>query len=185
MKKLLHNFEAWISVAIFLGMTAIGFANVVVRYLTSYSFASTQELLLTGFLLLTVFGASMAAREGQHLAVTYFAGLFGARVEGIVKIIAAIISVVLLLLAAWYCWELVANQLASGVTSPGLGVPAWYYSVALPFAFVLIAIRTIEFTISDHRETRDLIAEAARVPGTPPEDTLRKNTTRRTEAADA
>lgn len=159
MKRLLDNFEAWVCTALFIGMTAVGFANVVVRYLTSYSFAATQELLLTGFLLLTVFGAALAAREGQHLAVTYFASLFGPGVERVIKIFSAAVSILLLLLAAWYCWQLVQNQLASGVTSAGLQVPAWYYSAALPFAFLLIAYRTLEYAVKDFRDP--LLGEAA------------------------
>ncbi|EIE50950.1 C4-dicarboxylate ABC transporter permease [Salipiger aestuarii] len=149
MKTLIDNFEGWICAILFLGMTLLGFANVVVRYLTSYSFAATQELLLTGFLLITVFGASLAARQGQHLAVTYFAALLGPRVERAIKIFATAVSVVLLLLAAWYTLDLLRNQLATGVSTPGLGLPAWYYSAALPFAFVLIAIRTVQFALSD------------------------------------
>lgn len=159
MRKLLDNFEAYVCTAIFVGMTAVGFANVVVRYLTSYSFAATQELLLTGFLLLTVFGAALAARQGQHLAVTFFASLFGPKVETGFKIFAAAVSILLLLLSAWYCLDLVRNQLASGVTSAGLQIPAWYYSAALPFAFVLIAYRTLEFAIKDFRDP--LIGEEA------------------------
>ena len=61
MRKYLDNLEAYICAVLFLSMTAVGFANVVVRYLTSYSFAATQELLLSGFLLLTIFGAALAA----------------------------------------------------------------------------------------------------------------------------
>src|SRR3546814_9829125 len=62
--------EKILCAAIFLAMTVVGFANVVVRYLTSWSLASTEELLTNGFLLLTIFGAAIAARNGEHLAVT-------------------------------------------------------------------------------------------------------------------
>ncbi|WP_138472203.1 TRAP transporter small permease [Poseidonocella sp. HB161398] len=161
MKKHIDNFEAYVCSALFLAMTGIGFANVVVRYLTSYSFAATQELLLNGFLLLTVFGASLAARAGQHLAVTYFAALFGARVERALKIFSAAVSVALLLLAAWFCLDLVRNQLASGVTSAGLQVPAWYYSAALPFGFLLIGYRVLEYAVRDLRDTSEETGPAA------------------------
>jgi TRAP-type C4-dicarboxylate transport system permease small subunit len=136
-------------------MTALGFANVVVRYLTSYSFAATQEVLLIGFLLLTVFGSSLAAREGQHLAVTFFVSLLGRKVESGIKVFAAAVSTVLLLLAAWFCYQLVMNQVSSGVTSAGLQVPLWHYSIALPFAFLLIAFRTVECMIRELRLGRD------------------------------
>lgn len=160
MKHLLDNLEAYICAAIFAGMTGLGFANVVVRYLTSYSFAATQELLLTGFLLLTVFGSALAAREGQHLAVTFFTSLLGRKVETGVKIFAATVSTVLLLLAAWFCYELVVNQISSGITSAGLQVPLWYYSIALPFAFLLIAFRTVEFAVRECRYGPDAVAKA-------------------------
>ena len=152
MKTLLNNFEAYVCAAIFLGMTAVGFANVVVRYLTSYSFASTQELLLAGFLLLTVFGASLAAQRGQHLAVTFFASLLPAYLERWLRVFAAAVSVGLLLLAAWFCIELVRNQIASGVTTAGLQLPAWYYTAALPLGFVLIALRTVQYAIHDFHD---------------------------------
>jgi len=67
---LMREAEKLVCAILFLGMTLLGFANVVVRYGTSYSFASSEELLTNGFLLLTVFGAAIAARQGQHLAVT-------------------------------------------------------------------------------------------------------------------
>ena len=70
MRFIFNEAEKIICAVIFLGMTAVGFANVVVRYLTHYSLASTEELLTNGFLLLTVFGAAIAARRGEHLAVT-------------------------------------------------------------------------------------------------------------------
>ncbi len=149
MKQFLNNFESYVCAALFLSMTAVGFANVVVRYLTSYSFAATQEFLLAGFLLLTIFGAALAARRGQHLAVTFFADLTGTRVDRWVRVFAAVISTALLLLAAWFCLDLVRNQIASGVTSAGLQVPAWYYSVGLPLGFVLIALRTVEYAYHD------------------------------------
>ena len=152
MKKLLNNFEAYVCAVIFLGMTAVGFANVLVRYLTSYSFASTQELLLAGFLLLTVFGAALAAQRGQHLAVTFFTGLLPHHLERWVRLFAAAVSVGLLLLAAWFCIQLILNQVATGVTTAGLQLPVWYYSAALPVGFVLIALRTVQYAIHDFHD---------------------------------
>ena len=68
--RLLRDFEKILCAAIFLAMTGIGFVNVVVRYLTNRSFAATEELLVNSFLLLTLLGAAIAARRGEHLAVT-------------------------------------------------------------------------------------------------------------------
>lgn len=153
MLKHLDRLEAYICAAIFLAMTVLGFANVVVRYLTSYSFAATQEFLLSGFLLLTVFGGAAAARHGDHLAVTFFADLLGPSANRAVRVLASALSLALLLLAAWYCLDLVMYQRASGVTSSALQIPAWYYSAGLPVGFLLIAFRLVQRTFADLRGT--------------------------------
>lgn len=151
MRKFLENFEAYICALLFIAMTVIGFANVAVRYLTSYSFAATQELLLNGFLLLTIFGAATAARKGEHLAVTLFTDLMPTPLRRAAMVFSAAMSLFLLLLTVWYCIELVQNQRASGVVSSGLLIPGWYYSIGMPFGFLLVALRITQRAIFEIR----------------------------------
>ena len=137
---------------IFMAMTLIGFANVVIRYLTNRSFAATEELLVNGFLLLTVLGAAIAARRGEHLAVTI---LYDAlpRVGRVVLLwVSSALGVVLLLLSAWFCWQLLIYQYQSGTASYALQLPAWYYTVGLPFAFLLVVARYIQHSLSLHAD---------------------------------
>ena len=152
MRHLLDEAEKIICAAIFLAMTGLGFVNVVVRYLTSYSFAATQELLLDGFLLITVFGAAIAARRGEHLAVTLVTDLLPAAGRRIAVAISATLSVLLLALSAWYTLGLVQNQYESGVTSSGMQIPEWYVSVGLPVGFALIAIRLVQAGFAEWRQ---------------------------------
>ncbi|MAP18679.1 MAG: C4-dicarboxylate ABC transporter permease [Aurantimonas sp.] len=154
MRAVLEDAEKIVCAVIFLVMTGIGFLNVVVRYLTSYSFAATQEILLNGFLLLTIFGAAIAARRGEHLAVTLFADLLPPAGRRVGLWLSTGLSVFLLCLSAWYCYGLVAHQYASGVTSPGLQVPAWYYTLGLPLGFLLIALRLVQHTLGFDRALR-------------------------------
>ena len=152
MRHLLDEAEKIICAAIFLAMTGLGFVNVVVRYLTSYSFAATQELLLDGFLLITVFGAAIAARRGEHLAVTLVTDLLPAAGRRIAVAISAALSVLLLALSAWYTLGLVQNQYESGVTSSGMQIPEWYVSAGLPVGFTLIAIRLVQAGFAEWRQ---------------------------------
>ena len=145
MNFILRDFEKIVCVAIFAAMTALGFVNVVVRYLTSYSLASSEELLTNGFLLLTIFGAAIAARSGDHLAVTLLYDLVPAPVRKAILLLATALSALLLALSAWFCWQLVTNQMSSGIRSYALQIPAWYYSVAMPFGFALILIRYLQY----------------------------------------
>ncbi|MEY8096878.1 TRAP transporter small permease [Falsihalocynthiibacter sp. S25ZX9] len=150
--KIADRLEEYVCSLIFLVMTFIGFANVLVRYLSNYSFAATQEILLNGFLLLTVFGAAIAARRGQHLAVTLFADMLPTALQPFVRWFSVFLGVLLLALSAWYCGEMVINQRASGIVSAGLQVPSWYYSLALPLGFLMIAVRLVQGAILEQKE---------------------------------
>jgi len=151
----LREFEKIVCAALFLGMTAIGFTNVVIRYGTNYSFAASEELLTNGFLLLTVFGAAVAARRGEHLAVTIVQDSLPKRLGQAVFVLSVVLSVVLLAASAWFSWQSLTNLISNGMTSYALGVPAWWYQAALPFGFALIMLRFLEHAAETVRAPRD------------------------------
>ena len=144
--------ERLICAVLFLGMTLLGFANVVVRYATNYSLASSEELLTNGFLLLTVFGAAIAARQGQHLAVTAVVSMLPRRAGQAVVMLSVVLSVGLLIASAWLAWGAVAVLYRNGLTSYALRIPMWYYQAAVPFAFLLIAWRFVQHAIEELRQ---------------------------------
>lgn len=158
MAFVLRDAEKIVCVVLFLGMTLLGFANVVVRYLTNYSLAASEELLTNGFLILTIFGAAIAARRSEHLAVTLFYEMLPPIPRKLVWWFSVAASLSLLVLSAWYSWELLANQFRSGIVSYGLRVPAWYYTIAMPFGFAIIALRYAQYALEYHR------SETARAP---------------------
>lgn len=155
MSFILRDAEKIACAVIFLAMTALGFVNVVVRYTTSYSLASSEELLTNGFLLLTILGAAIAARTGDHLAVTLFFELLPKPLRKLVLILAGILSIVLLALSAWFSWVLVSNQISSGIRSYALQIPAWYYSIGMPFGFALILIRYVQHILDTWKTLSD------------------------------
>ena len=154
MRFLLNEFEKIVCAVLFLGMTLIGFINVVVRYATHYSFAASEELLTNGFLLLTVFGAAIAARRGQHLAVTIVQDFLPRPAARAVFMLSVVLSVLLLAASAWFSWATLINQMDSGIRSYALGVPAWWYQIGLPFGFALIIIRYLQHAAEMWRATR-------------------------------
>lgn len=148
MRRLLRYPEEALCALIFLAMTLLGFANICVRYLTNRSLASTEELLINGFVLLTVLGAAIAARRGDHLAVTLAQTLLPRRGRLLLLLLTTVLGLGLLLAAAWFTWELVAYQLASRSVTYALQVPAWWYSISLPFAFLLVALRFLQNAVA-------------------------------------
>ena len=155
MAFILRDAEKIICAIIFLAMTLLGFANVVVRYASNYSLAASEELLTNGFLLLTIFGAAIAARTGDHLAVTLLYEAVPRAIRKLMLLFATALSVVLLAASAWFTWELLTNQISSGIRSYALQIPAWYYSIALPFAFALVIVRYIQHALGEWNDLRN------------------------------
>ncbi|CAN5780705.1 hypothetical protein BH23PSE1_BH23PSE1_03590 [soil metagenome] len=149
--RLLAEFEKLLCALVFAAMTAVGFANVLVRYLTNRSFAATEELLVNGFLLLTVLGAAVAARRGEHLAVTLLFDALPRRGRVMLLWLSTALAAVLLVLSAWFTFDLAAHQMRTGTLSYALRLPAWYYTVGLPFGFLLVLARTIQHAVETHR----------------------------------
>jgi len=154
MRFVLQEFEKIVCAVLFLGMTLIGFVNVVVRYATHYSFAASEELLTNGFLLLTVFGAAIAARRGEHLAVTLVQDALPRRAAQAVFILSVVLSILLLAASAYFSWATLMNQISSGIRSYALGLPAWWYQIGLPFGFALIIIRYLQHAAETWRMPR-------------------------------
>lgn len=153
MSVLLREAESIICAIIFMVMTLLGFANVVVRYATSYSLASTEEILINGFLLLTIFGAAIAARRGEHLAVTLFCDLLPLKSRKVILIISTLLSVTLLALSAWFVWGMVASQIANGMRSYALQIPVWYYNIGVPFGLLLVLVRYVQYAVQLWQES--------------------------------
>ena len=153
LRLLLRDFEKIVCAILFLGMTALGFINVVIRYGTNLSFAASEELLINGFLVLTVFGAALAARRGEHLAVTLVHDLLPRVLWWPVFALSVGLSVALLAMAAWFSWEAMANIQRIGMRSYALGIPAWYYQAALPFGFALTLLRYLQRAWEEARGT--------------------------------
>ncbi len=65
--RALYRFVVWfeetVCIVLFLAMTALGGVNIIARYFTDSSLGVSEELILAGFLWLTVFGAAIAARR--------------------------------------------------------------------------------------------------------------------------
>ncbi|MFZ3584413.1 TRAP transporter small permease [Loktanella sp. DJP18] len=162
MRFVLQEFEKIVCAVLFIGMTLIGFTNVVVRYATHYSFASSEEVLTNGFLVLTVFGAAIAARRGEHLAVTLVQDALPRRAAQVVFGLSVLLSVLLLGASAWFSWVTMMNQIDSGIRSYALGLPAWWYQIGLPFGFALIIIRYLQHAAETWRAPR---AEPQATPG--------------------
>src|SRR5262245_66212288 len=64
--------EEAVAAAVMALLGLITLANVIVRYLTNYSFAFTEEYSIALMVVVAMLGASIAAARNRHMRITWF-----------------------------------------------------------------------------------------------------------------
>ena len=135
------HLEEAVAVAIMALLCLITLGNVITRYLTSISFAFTEEFSIYLLVVLTFVGAATAFTRGQHLAIDFLAGKLPGRWRARQRRFALLCALLMFGLLAWQgalmCWD----DYETGITSPGLGLPQWWYTLAVPVLSALVVLR--------------------------------------------
>ena len=135
--------EDWLTVSIMALLALITFANVLVRYFTSASFAWTEEVSVFLMIVLAMVAGSAAVARNRHIRIEYFADSGPeARQRALARFGAAMVALLFALmtvLSARMLWD----DVRYGETSPGIGVPQWWYTMWLPLISAAITLRAI------------------------------------------
>lgn len=125
-------------------LALITFANVVVRYLTDQSFAWTEELSVVLMVLLAMVAASAAVVRNSHVRIEFLIEGGSPARQRALEAFAALSSVVAWLLLAGLGARLAWDDYRFDVTSPGIGLPQWWYTIWLPLLALLLAARSMQ-----------------------------------------
>ncbi len=134
-----------VSCAVLFGlMSVIALANIVTRHLFKYSFAFTEELIVTLFVWVTLFGAGIAFRDGAHLGF----GLLITRLppfwQRVQCWLAAVLGVILFLAIILFSIQQIRYEISFNVRSMAVGVPVWWYTIGMPVWSILVIVRIIQ-----------------------------------------
>lgn len=122
-------------------LALITFANVVLRYLTDESIAWTEEISIALMVIMTLAAAAAAVARERHIRIDYFLERGSERRRRILALIGAGAVVVLFAAMTVLAARMVWDEFRFEETSPGIGVPKWWYSVWLPILSAAIALR--------------------------------------------
>jgi len=145
--KVLDGIENVLLVIGMLSMLLITFANVVVRNLTTFSFAFTEELVPPLFILVTLVGAGAVARRGGHLGLSLAIDKLKPKVRLGAVLITASLCIVFSILIAMYGFDLVSTQIQRNMTTPAMRWPQWIFTSFVPIGSVFMAIEFFNFGI--------------------------------------
>jgi TRAP-type C4-dicarboxylate transport system permease small subunit len=134
--------EEVLAVACMALLVLLTLANVVVRYLTDQSFATTEEVSIALMVVMTLAGASAAASRDRHVRIEYFYETGPVRRRRRLALVSAAASVVFFVLLGLLSARVVWDEYRYQETSMALGVPRWWYTVWVPLLCAAIAWRS-------------------------------------------
>ena len=135
--------EDWLTVIVMALLALITFANVVVRYLTNQSFAWTEEFSVFLMIVLALVAGSASVARNRQIRIEFFADNGPESRQRALARFGALMVFALFALIAVLSARMVYDDIRFGETSPGIGVPQWWYTVWLPVLSVAIALRAL------------------------------------------
>ncbi|MDW5444009.1 TRAP transporter small permease [Polaromonas sp. SM01] len=135
--------EDWLTVLVMGALALITFANVIARYFTSQSFAWTEEFSVFLMIVLALVGSSAAVARDRHIRIEYFSESGSMARRKTLARFGAVLVALLFTLIGVLSLRLVWDDYRFDETSPGIGVPQWWYSVWLPILSFGIALRAV------------------------------------------
>lgn len=134
-------------------MVIINFGNVFSRYIIHASWSFSEEVMVTLFVYITFFGASIAFKRGSHLNFSVLIDLLPSKLKKILIIVIHLFSAGLLIIFVKYGVGMVFSEIVHHQTTPALGWPAWVQTLSVPLGSLLIIIRIIQ---SCRRELKNI-----------------------------
>ena len=135
--------EDWLTVIIMAALALITFANVLVRYFTNSSFAWTEEISVFLMILLALVAGSAAVARNLHIRIEFFADSGTKERRRALARFGSLMMALLFALIAVLSVRVVYDDFRYEETSPGIGVPQWWYSIWLPVVSALITLRAL------------------------------------------
>jgi TRAP-type C4-dicarboxylate transport system permease small subunit len=142
--------EDWLTVIIMGALALITFANVIVRYFTDSSFAWTEEFSVFLMIMLALVAGSAAVARDRHIRISESGSM--ARRKRLAQFGALMIAILFTLIGALSI-RMVWDDYHFEETTPGIGLPAWWYSIWLPIVSFAIALRAVGLMIRRGRKT--------------------------------
>ena len=158
--RALDRAEDFLTATLLAAMTALTFAQVVLRYAFNSGFVWALEATVYMFGWLVLLGISGAMRTDSHIAVdaaTKHLPRSWQKAAALVAIALSLVYTVLMLVAGW---TLVARLQAFGSLAHDIPLPRWVLLLSLPIGFGLLGLRIVQAAFGIVRGTRPLHQES-------------------------
>lgn len=148
MKKLLHGLDKYLEevllVILLAGMAVIMGIQVFCRYVLSMSLSWSEELTRYLFIWAGFSSISYCTKRCISIKIEQFVALFPKRGKALFKVINHTVELILFFYLLPFSWRYLNLAIATGQTSPALGIPMYLVQAAPLAGFLLAAVRILQ-----------------------------------------
>ena len=152
MKKIFSKIEEIIAVICLLTMTILAFVNVIARFVFSASLSFTDEITTNLFVLLTLVGASIAAKRNAHLGLSIITDNLSLKTQKALNIFGNALGVLFTAVLVYFGAIMAYNEYRLEQLTAGMQLPEWIFGSFVPLGALLLLIRFAEKTIAAVKE---------------------------------
>jgi len=146
--RFLNLLEDGFLCVLLLGLVMLAFTQIVLRNLLGVGLVWADPVLRQTVLWVAMVGAGIATREYRHIHVNIVTRFLPIRIKAGVGFLTDIFASVVCALLTYATWSLVMDEYHYHVEGNLVGsVPMWVSQAILPFAFALISLRFLRFSI--------------------------------------
>jgi len=150
--KIWDRFEEICIVLLLAFMTVVNFINVIGRYFFSRSFSSAEELVVTSFVYVSMFGIAVAYKRGAHLGMDLLTQRVPQKVRAWMVLFSLLCSMILIGIIFYLSFDIIASQMRTGERASATGLPAYYQRISIPLGCFLMTIRSIQWGVLEFRK---------------------------------
>lgn len=152
-KKIMNGFtmvEKVVLGVVLLVVTVITFGNVLSRYFLPTSWSFTEELVINVFVMLSLLGAAVCAREeGGLVSMALFSGRMNRKGQRILNIVMVAFGLVFCYVLMKYGIMRVLTLIGNNKRTDVLRIFEWKFALAVPVSGMCMALHLIEFAVDN------------------------------------
>lgn len=146
--KIIDQLEEWIISLMLLAMTALTFAQVVMRYVFNSGFTWALELTTVFFAIMIFTGISYGVRVGSHIGVDALVKMMAPGPRRVVSIVAVLLSLVYVGLVLTGSTQYVLKMKEVGIELEDMSIERWQVLAVMPLGIALTGFRFLQILLN-------------------------------------
>ncbi|WP_169251032.1 TRAP transporter small permease [Brevibacterium sp. 'Marine'] len=173
--KYLSKVENVLAGGCLIAATALAVFAVLLRNITGDVLFWSEEAVIYLIIFSTFFGAVVALRHNDHVAVDIMPTLLKGKAKKFFVVLGGLATLVYAGFIAYLSWALITEPFSRTTITPALKLPLWVVELSLAVGMTLFFIRAAEMTVRALRTPaaeldKDVLAEEAAAVGIAVED---------------